>query len=209
MLLGMMWPQQIPSVPQKPPPDPGMLVAPVYPSRPLSVDDQLQEEPQPRTFSPDSVYHWMQNVVVSCGPEQTLGELSELLSLNQISGAPVVDDQGQLLGVVSQTDVAAYLGGLYTGEIRGGAGYYQGLMGRISSADPGVRGLLETKTVQELLTPHVCSVTPDASLDEVMDLMLHDHVHRLLVVDQGRLVGVVTTLDVLRVLRDLRSHRAR
>jgi len=203
----MMWPQQIPSVPQTPPPDPGMTVAPVYSSRPLSVDSALHEERQQPTYPPDSVHHWMQRVVVSCSPEQSLGELSELLSLHQISGAPVVDEQGHLLGVVSQTDMAAYLGGLYTEEIRGGAGYYQGLMGRISSADPGVRGLLETKTVQELLTPHVCCVSPTASLDEVLDTMLHEHVHRLLVVDQGRLVGVVSTLDVLRVLRDQRGHR--
>jgi CBS domain-containing protein len=151
----------------------------------------------------------MQGVVATCGPEQSLGELTELLSLHQISGAPVVDDQGNLLGVVSQSDVAAYLGGLYSDEIRGAAGFYQGYLGRFSSADPAVLRLLETQSVRDLLTPLVYSIGPEASLDEVIDLMLSQHVHRLPVVDQGKLVGLVSTLDVLRFVRDWRGPRER
>ena len=200
----MIWPQQIPSVPQTPPSDPGMTIAPLRRSPPLEVED----ETEPRQDLPGPDHHvvgWMQGLVATCGPEQTLGELTELLSLHQISGVPVVDDEGTLLGVVSQTDVAAYLGGLYSDEIRGAAGFYQGLMGRISSSDPGVRALLETRTVEQLLTPHVHYVSPDATLDEVIDLMLNQHVHRLPVVRKGKLVGLVSTLDVLREIRDQRQ----
>ena len=200
----MIWPQQIPSVPQTPPPDPGMTVAAVRRTPALEVEDQTESHHD----APGPDHHvagWMQGLVATCAPEQTLGELTELLSLHQISGAPVVDSEGTLLGVVSQTDVAAYLGGLYTDEIRDAAGFYQGLMGCISSADPGVRALLETRTVEQLLTPHIHWVSPEATLDEVIDLMLNQHVHRLPVVRNGKLVGLVSTLDVLREVRDQRQ----
>lgn len=200
----MIWPQQLPSQPVVADLNQGKSVAPIQP--PNVID--AEEPAQPAIGRPPaqhSVGAWMQSVVATCSPDQTLGELSEMLSLHQISGAPVVDGAGKLLGVVSQSDVAAYLGGLYTEEIRAAAGFYQGLMGRISSADPAVRGLLETQTVENLYTPHVHAVSPEATLDEVVDLMLQEHVHRLPVVQDGKLVGLVSTLDVMRVMRDRRA----
>lgn len=203
---GVIWPQQLPPQSNLPPSQVGKSVDPIPRSRPVDDGEELTVPRHPPQRQ-ESVGTWMQSVVATCGPEQTLGELTELLSLHQISGAPVVDDQGNLLGVVSQSDVAAYLGGLYGKEIRSASGFYQGLMGTFSSADPGVRSLLETKTVEELYTPHAHSIAPDADLDEVIDLMLREHVHRLPVVREGRLVGLVSTFDVLRAVRDRRQQQ--
>lgn len=144
----------------------------------------------------------MQRIVATCGPEQTLGELAELLSLQGISGAPVVDDDGKLLGIVSQTDLSRYLGQVHSDEVRPAQGWWQ-------LVDPGVRNVLESHTVAEILTPQIHSVTPETPLGEIIDVMLDNHVHRLPVLSDGRLVGILSTLDVLRVLRDRRRGRRR
>jgi len=205
----MIWPQQVPTFPPLPSTDPNHPIVPIQPVQAVQAPETHQHPPlppHPAPSDPLSVAAWMQSVVITCSPEQSLGELMELLTLHHISGAPVVSEEGQLLGVVSQTDVAAFLGGLYGTEIRGASGFYRGVLGSFRTLDPAAQSLLESETVANLLSPHVHSVTPQANLNEVVDLMLREHVHRLPVVDQGRLVGVISTLDVLRVFRD--SHRA-
>lgn len=203
----MMWPQQIPLHAAKCLFDPSTSVPKVQES---AATPPVRQAPDPLPVSPwasDLAGHWMQALVATVSPEQTLGELAELLSLHQISGAPVVDEEGRLLGVVSQSDMAHYLGGLQSDEVRPSSGFYQDRLGRFTPLDPAVRELLTRKTVAELFTPHVHSVSPDATLDDVIGLMLREHVHRLPVVLEGKLVGLISTFDVLRVVRDERSLR--
>lgn len=147
----------------------------------------------------------MQSPVVTCLPDQNLGELMELLSVHHISGVPVVDPEGALLGVVSQTDVAAYLGGIYTEQARSGHGYHQGRLAYYNPLEQQVDPLLRQSTVAEILSTTVHCVSPQASLHEVTEIMLREHVHRLPVLEGGKLVGLISTLDVLRILRDRHS----
>ncbi|MBS2038843.1 CBS domain-containing protein [bacterium] len=193
----MIWPHHIPTFPPLPATDGEQPLHPVERIAPA-------DPPSPRNYSRKQVGMWMQRVVVTCTPEQTLGELMELLSLHQISGAPVVDEKGVMRGVVSQTDVAAYLGGLYTREVRSAQGFHQGRLSHFNPLEPRVRELLESTHVSELQSTTVYFVSPEDSLDQVMDIMLREHVHRLPVIEEGRLVGVVSTLDVLRILRNQR-----
>lgn len=152
--------------------------------------------------SPDRVGAWMQRTVVTCLPQQNLGELMELLSVHNISGVPVVDEEGAMLGVVSQTDVAACLGGLYGEQTRSGHGYHQGRLAYFNPQDPQADPLLRLRTVEEIYSTTVHSVSPQATLHEVIELLLHEHVHRLPVLEDGKLVGLISTLDVLRIMRD-------
>ncbi|MGE0401205.1 MAG: CBS domain-containing protein, partial [Kofleriaceae bacterium] len=55
-------------------------------------------------------------------------------------------------------------------------------------------------TASDVMTRELVRVSPEASLAEVARTMLKQHVHRVLVVAQGNLVGVITTYDLLRVL---------
>lgn len=198
----VIWPHHIPTMP----PAPHTENHP--PIEPISLCDQLQsvgpELPRqgaPRHL-PDRVGAWMQQPVVTCLPQQNLGELMELLSVHNISGAPVVDEEGALLGVVSQTDVAAYLGGIYGEQTRSGHGYHQGRLAYFNPIDPQIDPTLRRSTVADILSTTVHCVSPQASLHQVIELMLREHVHRLPVLEDGRLVGLISTLDVLRILRD-------
>ena len=179
----MMWPQHVPTFPPLPETDPDHPIVPIQPAQavqPVETHQHSAIPPQQAPPDPRSVAAWMQGVVITCSPEQSLGELMELLTVHHISGAPVVDEQGHLLGVVSQTDVAAFLGGLYGEKIRGASGFYRGVLGSFHTLDPAAQSLLQSETVANLLSPHIHCVTPQASLSEVVDLMLHEHVHRLL-----------------------------
>jgi len=94
---------------------------------------------------------------------------AEMLSKNQIGGAPACDRQGKIVGMISKTDLADYYGGVN-----------------------------ETRPVRDIMTPEVFSVAPDESVDRAVQLMAFEGIHRLLVLDGERLVGIVTTMDVLR-----------
>lgn len=76
------------------------------------------------------------------------------------------------------------------------------LVGVVSLADLSTRREGET-TVAEIMSPHVFHVGETAPLREAVELMLDRNVHRLVVLRDEEVAGVVTTTDLLRYLRDL------
>lgn len=121
----------------------------------------------------------MTREVVTVRPEASLQELAYLLSRHQISGAPVMDDQGALLGVVSHSDLA----------------------------DSMARGE-DRATVADIMAPYVYCASEETGLTELADLMLEKRIHRVLVLREHRLVGLVSSLDLIRALRNLRVSQA-
>ncbi len=129
--------------------------------------------------------------------DMTIRELARLLIDNQISGAPVVDRHGALMGVVSQTDLvrrdremkpSAEIPSYYReGEKEAyGSGY--------QIEDP------DFTRVADVMTPAVLSCDEGAPVEDVARLMLAKHVHRIVVTRGGRLTGIVTSMDMLRAL---------
>lgn len=151
----------------------------------------------------EAANHWMQKQVVTVRTDDSLGELARVLDSHQISGAPVLDGEGRLVGVVSQTDLARHLAQLNREERRSSSGYYQGVFCNSLFSEPALKGLLTEGQVSDILTPYTYWVSADASLPEIVDLMLEHHIHRVPVLKDGQLVGLVTSLEVLR---HMRSH---
>lgn len=122
-------------------------------------------------------------------------EVATLLDENEISGAPVVDDQERPIGVVSRTDLLRLL-------IEGGPGRrpdatFLDLIAADSPSELSV-DVEEMGTAEEFMSPEPVTVALDASLAEIARKMADERVHRVIVVDgDRRVVGVVTTLDVL------------
>lgn len=125
-------------------------------------------------------------------PEDSFTRLAHLFNLHRVSGLPVVDGSGRLVGVVSKTDL---IRGEWEGtgartsdffSLPGDAG------GAFEFSGPG--------TVQEIMSPPVITVEEDATAGEVAGLMSSQRVHRVLVTRQGKLVGIISTMDMLRLV---------
>jgi CBS domain-containing protein len=153
----------------------------------------------------------MSTQVLAERPDMSVHELAAFLTENQISGAPVVDRGGRLVGVVSLTDVAEYnadrLG--LSSDGSDGADALRGWEDRLNPED--VRSLhLETSdlTVRDIMTPVVYTVPENTPVPQVARTMIAGRIHRLFVTRQRRLVGIVSSLDLVRLLTDERGVRA-
>jgi CBS domain-containing protein len=140
----------------------------------------------------------------------TIEELKAFLIEHGISGAPVVDAKGQLLGVVSATDL------LRQGDT--GEGFDRQRAENLL-AEPLERALSRDElrsmyvdtgngtVVRDLMTPVVFQVGEEAPVHEVADLMARGRIHRVLVVRDSKPTGIVSALDLVRVLRDVLRHQ--
>jgi CBS domain-containing protein len=151
----------------------------------------------------------MTRLVHTAGAHWTLEELKTFLLEHGISGAPVVDSAGRLAGVVSTTDlVRASSAALGTDQSPGG--YFATSLDRpLSAAELGslqIEGEGEQR-VRDVMTPVVFQTESDTPLDEVADIMIQGHIHRVIVTKDGAVTGIVSALDLVRALRDLMRGR--
>ncbi len=171
----------------------------------------------------------MQTDVVTVGPDTTARELARVLADEEISGVPVVDEVGRLVGVVSQTDLvrlAAEGTGVHltADMLRAEAGGVDDLDEADADAvetDPydfflpeqspfAVRSFLEsvpesdfdTVMVAEIMTDVSFTVPPDLPLTELAEFLVRGRIHRAVVVEEDQLVGIVTSNDVLRAVAE-------
>lgn len=129
--------------------------------------------------------------VVTVAPETSLKDVAAILAERGISGLPVVDAGGGVVGVVSEADILM--------KEQTPAPSRRGLLGRLlGPEDPGAAAKLAARTAGEAMTSPAVTVGPDASVAETASLMVGRGVNRLPVVEDGKLVGIVTRHDLVR-----------
>src|SRR5262249_8796373 len=129
----------------------------------------------------------------------TLQELSAFLAENNITGAPVIDGAGHFVGVVSATDVA---------ETESEPGPWETRDGVDAGERRGFHVEGTGRRVRDIMTPTVYTVTEDTPASEVARAMISGRVHRLFVTRDRKIVGIVTSLDLLKLLGDEPLSRA-
>jgi CBS domain-containing protein len=139
--------------------------------------------------------------IVSIAGTATVRELVALLQEHEISGAPVVDGKGRVVGVVTLNDIAPLAGDRQAvAPERADPDFY--VHGWEDKLNPDELRQLHVEdeglTVGDIMTPRVYTVAADAPIAEVARTMVEGHVHRMLVADGGQLVGLVSTFDILR-----------
>lgn len=148
---------------------------------------------------PRRVFELMNPDVVTLRPDHTLVEAQEILANKSVSGAPVVDASGRVLGVVSQNDLVRKAAHPDTvaqaGQFFSSVEDYADLGTTLATAS--------SQHVSDVLTPRVYSVNRDTGVAVAANVMRERRIHRLLVLDKGVLVGVVSSLDLLRVVEEL------
>jgi CBS domain-containing protein len=142
--------------------------------------------------------------VLTVDPEWSVERLMRFLSDNGISGAPVVGEEHKPIGVVSLTDIARN-GAVTERAPDNGLEYYRRLEDVLGLEEMG-HFHLETEsraTVRDIMTPMVFAVDEDASVQEVAEMMITGRIHRVFVRQGNTLTGVVTSMDLLPLVRDM------
>ncbi len=135
--------------------------------------------------------------VVSVGRDTPLREAIGLMLDKQISGLPVVDDGGKLVGILTEGDL---LRRRETGTERHRRHWLEMLIGPGRMAGEYVR--THARRVGEIMTHEVVAVEEDTPLDEVVRLMEHHRIKRVPVLYRGSLLGIVSRADLLRAVAD-------
>jgi CBS domain-containing protein len=145
----------------------------------------------------------MTSTVVSIGETAPLREAMAMLIDRGFSGAPVVNDAGRPVGVISQSDILIHDRNSVAHARRVPDFYsHADLTAAIGEAVSGFEvEAVDRTTVRDIMTPIVFSVRPEAPARDVIEEMLRLRVHRLFVIDRdGVLVGVIAMSDILRGL---------
>lgn len=131
-----------------------------------------------------------------------LSEVERVLSENRISGAPVVDEAGHVIGVVSMKDLIEKYTEDPDARPHRVQGFYHVIGDEHFAEDfASFESPIESEeTAQDVMTAQVHSVTADAGLKDIAHKMVEHRIHRLLVVDGGKHVGLISTLEILNAL---------
>jgi CBS domain-containing protein len=137
---------------------------------------------------------------VSLRADATIAEAVRLLTQKGITAAPVIDEAGHPIGVLSRSDLLVHQPEM-TAPPHAEASYFQDAHLEATPAAPSAATARQVH-VADLMTPAVFAVDPEAPARRVVAEMLALRVHRLFVVDHdGLLLGVISAMDVLRNLQ--------
>ena len=125
----------------------------------------------------------MQGKVVTISCDASVQALEETLTTRKISGAPVLSSDGRLMGVVSKTDASRFRA-ICKRERE---------LGKTPHSP-------ETTQVWEICTPNAVTIGAETDVKDGARKMLDHQVHRLIVVDDKEVVGIVSAFDFLRLL---------
>jgi CBS domain-containing protein len=128
-----------------------------------------------------------------------VSRLAEFLTEHAISGAPVVSEEGHLIGVVSTTDIVRGAGAAARREQAAHTHDYY-LQGPAFAYSLPRWHAEQASTVRDIMTPTVFDVPVNATAQEIAETMLRGHIHRVFVTESGMVIGVITVFDVLRAL---------
>lgn len=147
----------------------------------------------------------MNEEILTVSEDWSARQLSEFLTEHEISGAPVVDAEGHVVGVVSLSDLARAEAG--EGRLvpdRSDPDYWVRGWEEKASLDElhGLRLETEGPSVRELMNPAIFSVDEETPVSEVARSMIDAHIHRVLVTRGRKIVGIVSTTDLLGLLVD-------
>jgi CBS domain-containing protein len=147
-----------------------------------------------------NVKHIMTWPVFSIGPDATVLQAVQLMLRHKISGLPVVDADGNLLGIVTEGD---FLRRAETATERRRPNWLNFLVGPGRLADEYVH--THTRKIADVMTPEPYTITEDTPLEEVVQMMEKHRIKRVPVVRKKRLVGIVSRANLLHALASVAS----
>lgn len=111
----------------------------------------------------------MTKEVFTVGPEATLAETINKLIENKISGMPVIDDNGKMVGIISEKDILNF----------------------------AFCGYLHNTKVQQAMTKDVIHFTPDTDIEKIALAIAEKHFRRVPIIENDKVVGIVSRRDII------------
>jgi CBS domain-containing protein len=144
----------------------------------------------------------MRTEIFTVSVDTPLSEVERLLSEYRIGGLPVTTENGRIVGVISMRDLLErYAQDSDGSSRRRQTGFYY------PASDEDAEDIEEfmvpeetADTAGDIMTPHVYTVAANASLREVSAKMVEHEVHRILVTENNRKIGFISSIDILKAL---------
>ncbi len=140
----------------------------------------------------------MTKAVITVKADDRIPQIAKLLTENHIAGAPVVDEEGKLIGVVTEGDLLHKETNPRLPDFVGILGaiiYYRG----IKRYNDDFRKLLAV-TAREIMTAKVITIGKEATIEEAAEIMLASSVKRLPVMDGDKMLGIISRSDIVKTL---------
>jgi CBS domain-containing protein len=136
--------------------------------------------------------------VITIGKDATIGELSRMLLKNKISGVPVVDGEGKLIGMVTDADIITEdmepMFPIYFDPLIISYAFIE----NFEKYQKDAKEYLETK-VEEIMARRVKSAKKDTPVSDIARIMVKDKINRIPVVDENnKVVGIIARADILK-----------
>ena len=138
--------------------------------------------------------------VISVTPDVLVQDVAYILLSNRISAVPVVDDNGQLLGIVSEGDLMRRA---EAGTGRHRPWWLAMLTGRDIRAVDYVKE--HSRKITDVMTCGVVTATPNTPLQDIATLLENNGIKRVPIVEDGKMVGIVSRANLLQALASMRK----
>jgi len=140
----------------------------------------------------------MTTKVITISKDATIGELSRMLLKNRISGVPVVDGEGKLIGMVTDADIITEdmepMFPIYFDPLIISYAFIE----NFEKYQKDAKEYLETK-VEEIMARRVKSVKKETPVSDIARIMVKDRINRIPVVDENnKVIGIIARADILK-----------
>jgi CBS domain-containing protein len=142
--------------------------------------------------------------VVTVTPETSIGELSKIMIENKISGVPVIDKEGKLVGIITEADVIRE-------NIKVPFPFFSdplmmsGYIADFEKYNEDIKDYLDIK-VEQIMNHRVKTANLSTPVSEVADMMVSNRVNRIPVIDENKkVVGIITRADIIKSMIEAKN----
>lgn len=142
----------------------------------------------------------MQTHLITVSPSDPLHSVKRLFFEEEIHGAPVVDDEGRVQGMITSMDL------IRAGSEDGGFDFNSAaeeLNLSWGGASDDFHGRLGEAVVADVMTDSVITVSPETPVPQIARTLRENRIHRVLVVKEDALIGIISSFDLIRVLENV------
>ena len=139
----------------------------------------------------------MSSPVLTIKGDETLEQAAKMMLENAKGGLPVLDDGGELIGIVTESDFSAKEHAIPFSRV-----YAPQLFGEWMSKEGVEKAYKAARniTVDKIMSAPVVTIGPESTVADAVKKMLEHHIHRVVVEDDGSVVGIVSRHDLLKLV---------